>query len=58
MLNNKDKMFLGVCSAIANVFGVPVSLVRLAAIVLMIASGSIVFWLYLLTGIFLMMNED
>ena len=51
--NKEDGMIVGVCSGLSDATGIDVSLVRIATFLGAIATGSIVFWLYLLLAIFL-----
>ena len=51
--NKEDGMIFGVCAGLSDATGIDVSLVRIATFLGAIATGSIVFWLYLLLAIFL-----
>jgi len=51
--NKEDGMIFGVCAGLSDATGIDVSLVRIATVIGVIASASIVFWLYLLLAIFL-----
>ena len=51
--NKEDGMIFGVCAGLSDATGIDVSLVRIATFIGAIATGSIVFWLYLLLAIFL-----
>jgi len=55
--SKKDKMIFGVCSGIAQSSGIDVSLIRIAAIVGSLMTGSILFWVYLLLAIILPSKE-
>lgn len=55
--NKKAGMLFGVCAGLSEYTGIDVSIIRLATVVGTIASGSIVFWVYLLLGILLPSKE-
>lgn len=48
-----DKKLAGVCAGLARFFGMDVSIMRVAYLVLTILTGSLLFWLYLILWIVL-----
>ena len=52
-----DKMIFGVCGGLANWTGLDSSIIRLGFIVGAIFTGSILFWIYLLLGIILPIQD-
>lgn len=48
-----DKKLAGVCSGLARYFGMDVSIMRVAYLILTILTGSLLFWLYLILWIIL-----
>lgn len=48
-----DKKLAGVCAGLARYFGMDVSIMRVAYLVLTILTGSLLFWLYLILWIVL-----
>ena len=46
-----DKKLAGVCAGLARYFGMDVSIMRVAYLVLTILTGSLLFWLYLILWI-------
>jgi phage shock protein C len=57
MKTSKNKMIFGVCRGLSNWTGINVSIIRLAFILGAIFTGSILFWIYLLLGIVLPVEE-
>lgn len=55
--NSKDKMIFGVCGGLANWTGIDSSLIRFGFVLGAIFSGTILFWIYLLLGIVLPIDE-
>jgi len=55
--NSHDKMIFGVCGGLAKSMGIDSSLMRLGFVVGAIFTGSILFWIYLLLGIVLPIDE-
>jgi phage shock protein PspC (stress-responsive transcriptional regulator) len=55
--NSHDKMIFGVCGGLAKATGIDSSLIRLGFVVGAIFTGSILFWIYLLLGIVLPIDE-
>jgi phage shock protein C len=51
--NKEDGMFFGVCAGISDYTGIDVTIIRLLTLFGAIATGSIIFWVYLLLGILL-----
>ena len=51
--NKQDGMIFGVCVGISQALNIDVRIIRILMIVASIATGSIVFWIYLLLGIIL-----
>jgi len=51
--NKQDGMIFGVCAGISQALNIDVRIIRILMIVASIATGSIVFWIYLLLGIIL-----
>jgi len=56
--NKKDGMIFGVCAGLSDYTGIDVTIIRLLTVFGAIASGSIIFWVYLLLGILLPKKED
>jgi phage shock protein PspC (stress-responsive transcriptional regulator) len=52
-----NKMIFGVCGGIANWTGIDSSIIRLGFILGAIFTGSILFWIYLLLGILLPIQD-
>ncbi len=48
-----DKKLGGVCAGLARYFGMDVSIMRVAYLILTILTGSLLFWLYLILWIVL-----
>ncbi|MBE6229777.1 MAG: PspC domain-containing protein [Bacteroidales bacterium] len=48
-----DKKLGGVCAGLARYFGIDVSIMRVAYLILTILTGSLLFWLYLILWIVL-----
>lgn len=48
-----DKKLGGVCAGLARYFGIDVSIMRVAYLILTILTGSLLFWLYLILWIIL-----
>jgi len=55
--NSHDKMIFGVCGGLAKSTGIDSSLIRLGFVFGAIFTGSILFWIYLLLGIVLPIDE-
>lgn len=55
--NSHDKMIFGVCGGLAKTTGIDSSLIRLGFVVGAVFTGSILFWIYLLLGIVLPIDE-
>ena len=55
--NSHDKMIFGVCGGLAKATGIDSSLIRLGFVVGAVFTGSILFWIYLLLGIVLPVDE-
>jgi len=55
--NSHDKMIFGVCGGLAKATGIDSSLIRLGFVVGAVFTGSILFWIYLLLGIVLPIDE-
>jgi phage shock protein PspC (stress-responsive transcriptional regulator) len=53
----KDKMIFGVCGGLGGYMGIDSSIVRLGFVFGAIFTGSILFWIYLLLGIVLPVEE-
>lgn len=54
LYKNKQKgMVFGVCAGLSESLGVDVRLIRVLTILFSIATGSIVFWIYIALGILL-----
>jgi phage shock protein PspC (stress-responsive transcriptional regulator) len=58
LTKGKHKMIFGVCSGIAEYTGINVTLIRIATVLGVFFSASILFWIYLLLGILLPPRED
>ena len=56
--NKKQGMIFGVCAGIAEHLGINTALLRLCFVLAAIFSGSLFFWLYLLLGIFLPVQDE
>lgn len=56
--NKREGMIFGVCAGLSNYLGISVSLIRISFIFAAIFSGSIFFWVYLVLGIFLPLNDE
>lgn len=50
---SNDKKLGGVCSGLARYFGMDVSIMRVAYLILTILTGSLLFWLYLILWVIL-----
>ncbi len=48
-----DKKLAGVCAGLARYFGMDVTIMRVAYLILTIVTGSLLFWLYLILWILL-----
>ncbi|MBR5856942.1 MAG: PspC domain-containing protein [Bacteroidales bacterium] len=48
-----DKKLAGVCAGLARYFGLDVSIMRIAYLILTILSGSLLLWIYLILWIIL-----
>lgn len=48
-----DKKLAGVCAGLARYFGMDVSIMRVAYLILTILTGSLLFWLYIILWIIL-----
>lgn len=55
--NKQDGMMFGVCAGISQSTGLDVSLLRIAAIIGSLMTGSALFWIYLLLAIILPNKE-
>jgi phage shock protein C len=55
--NKNNGMIFGVCAGISESTGINLVLIRLLTVAGAIATGSLVFWLYLLLGILLPNKE-
>lgn len=53
LTKGKNKMIFGVCSGLSEYTGIDVTIIRLATVIGALATGSILFWIYLLFGILL-----
>ena len=51
-------MIFGVCAGIADHLGINIALLRVVFVFAAIFSGSLFFWLYLLLGIFLPVQDQ
>jgi len=58
LTKGKNKMIFGVCSGLSEYTGIDVTLIRFAAVIGALATGSILFWIYVLLGILLPANTD
>ncbi len=56
--NKKQGMIFGVCAGLADHLGINIALLRVAFVLAAIFSGSLFFWLYLLLGIFLPVQDQ
>lgn len=56
--NKREGMIFGVCAGLSNYLGISASLIRISFIFAAIFSGSIFFWVYLVLGIFLPLNDE
>lgn len=56
--NKNNKIIFGVCSGLAENLNIDVSLIRIALIVGIVFSGSLLFWVYLILGIILPNKEN
>ncbi len=56
--NKKTGMIFGVCAGLSEVTGIDVSVLRVATVLGAIATGSIVFWVYLALGIVLPLKDE
>jgi phage shock protein PspC (stress-responsive transcriptional regulator) len=56
--NKKQGMIFGVCAGIADHLGINIALLRVVFVFAAIFSGSLFFWLYLLLGIFLPVQDQ
>jgi len=56
--NKKDGMIFGVCAGLSDYLGISTSLIRVGFVLAAIFSGSIFFWVYLVLGIFLPLNDE
>lgn len=57
MKSKNDRVFLGVCGGISKNIGIDAPIIRLGFILGTIFTGSILFWIYLLLGIILPVEE-
>ena len=48
LYRSNDKVISGVCAGLARYFGMDVSILRIAYVILTIITGSLLFWLYLI----------
>ena len=55
--DSKNKMIFGVCGGLAKATGIDSSLIILGFVFGAIFTGSILFWIYLLLGIILPIDE-
>ena len=55
--NKKQGMIFGVCAGISDTLGIDASLLRVAFVFAAIFSGSLFFWIYLILGIFLPVED-
>jgi phage shock protein PspC (stress-responsive transcriptional regulator) len=55
--SKSDRVFLGVCGGLAESTGIDAPIIRLGFILGTIFTGSILFWIYLLLGIVLPIDE-
>ena len=55
--NKKQGMIFGVCAGLSDTLGIDASLLRIAFVAAAIFSGSLFFWIYLLLGIFLPVQD-
>ena len=51
-------MIFGVCAGMADHLGINTALLRVAFVLAALFSGSLFFWVYVLLGIFLPVNEN
>ncbi|MBS4868673.1 MAG: PspC domain-containing protein [Eubacterium sp.] len=56
--DKNDKMIAGVCSGIANYFGIDKTIVRLAVVILAICSFSGLFWVYLIAWMIIPADDN
>tara|TARA_B000000557_G_scaffold251371_1_gene238570 strand:+ start:1796 stop:1987 length:192 start_codon:yes stop_codon:yes gene_type:complete len=56
--NKKQGMIFGVCSGLSDHLGINAALLRVAFVLAAIFSGSLFFWIYLLLGIFLPVQDQ
>jgi len=56
--DSKNKMIFGVCGGLAKATGIDSSLIRLGFVFGAIFTGSILFWIYLLLGIVLPLDDQ
>jgi|TARA_A100001201_G_C4044815_1_gene187832 phage shock protein C len=56
--DKKQGMIFGVCAGIAKHLGINTALLRVGFVLAAIFSGSLFFWLYLLLGIFLPVQDE
>ena len=59
LFKNKDKgMIFGVCAGLSDFTGIDISIIRLLTVFGAIATGSVIFWVYLLLGILLPLKQE
>ncbi len=56
--DSNDKMLGGVCSGIANYFGIDKTLIRLAWAILTVCSFSTLFWVYIICWIIIPEDDN
>jgi len=59
LFKNKNKgMIFGVCAGLSDFTGIDISIVRLLTVFGAIATGSVIFWVYLLLAILLPLKPE
>ena len=59
LFKNKQKgMIFGVCAGLSDFTGIDISIVRLLTVFGAIATGSVIFWIYLLLAILLPLKPE
>jgi phage shock protein PspC (stress-responsive transcriptional regulator) len=56
--NKSNKVLFGVCSGLADVLGIDVTIVRILTILGTIVTGSLILWIYILLGLLLPNKND
>ena len=57
LTKSSNRMFLGVCSGLANYFGLDVSITRLLFALGTFATGTLLFWIYIILALIMPREE-